>query len=59
MNIKQDFTSDFVVEKIRNDKQLLLSHGFGDELIIDKAGAEQLIKVLERFVNEQQAKTSD
>lgn len=50
--IEQEITESFTVNKIRKDKQLLLSHGFGDELIIDKHGAIELIKVLQEWVNE-------
>lgn len=50
--IEREITESFTVNKIRKDKQLLLSHGFGDELIIDKQGSAELIEVLQEWVNE-------
>lgn len=52
MKIEQGITDDFTVEKIDKKSRLLLSHGFGDELIIDHMGAKQLIEILKEFVDE-------
>ena len=52
--IDQESESSVICEKIKKDTKLLLSHGFGDELILDKQGAKQLIKVLQEFVDENQ-----
>lgn len=52
MKIEQEVTDNFHVKKIDKESRLLLSHGFGDELIIDKQGAKQLIEVLKEFINE-------
>lgn len=53
--IEQESESSVICEKIKKDTKLLLSHGFGDELILDKLGAKQLIEVLKEFINDSNA----
>lgn len=52
MRIKQTTKKDVLVEHVDKGSILLLSHGFGDELLIDKEGAKKLIEVLLEFVEE-------
>ena len=50
--IKQESQDDIICNAVKNGTSLLLTHGFGDELILDKQGAKELIELLKGFVNE-------
>lgn len=49
--IEQDFEQDIICDSVKNGTNLLLTHGFGDEFILDKQGAKHLIEVLKEFVD--------
>ena len=50
--IKQESQHDIICSSVKKGTNLLLTHGFGDELILDKQGAKELIELLNGFVNE-------
>ena len=54
--IKQESQHDIICSSVKKGTNLLLTHGFGDELILDKQGAKELIDLLKEFLNEIQPK---
>ena len=50
--IKQESQHDIICRSVKKGTNLLLTHGFGDELILDKQGAKELIDLLKEFLNE-------
>ena len=50
--IKQESQHDIICSSVKNGTSLLLTHGFGDELVLDKQGARDIIELLKGFVNE-------
>ena len=49
--IKQESQHDIICSSVKKGTNLLLTHGFGDELILDKQGAKELIDLLKEFLN--------